>query len=173
MRIPSCVLGISLVATVFASRALADDQTKPGAGNAAAVGLARQSPMVQSAYQFVLSQASQIKDDQLRKETLDAVGNPGTCVRHRANLTEAQKDAIVQNLINAGLVNPADAASIQGGVKAGVFPAVVNDGTACPKLPQPFFSAPGSASVFGHHSAAAGSRFEQHRAARGPAGRRH
>jgi hypothetical protein len=108
--------------------------------------------MVQSAYQFVLSQASQIKNDQLRDVTLDALGNPGTCVRHRANLTEAQRDAIIQDLINAGLLNPADAASIQGGVKAGVFPAVVNDGTACPKLPQPFFSAPGSASVFGHHS---------------------
>lgn len=39
-----------------------------------------------------------------------------------------------------------------GGVKAGVFPALVNDGTSCPKLPQAFFSAPGSASVFGHHS---------------------
>jgi hypothetical protein len=108
--------------------------------------------MVQSAYQFVLSQASQIKDDQLREATLDALGNPNTCVRHRANLTEAQKDAIVQDLINAGLVNPADAASIQGGMKAGIFPAVANDGTACPKLPQPFFSAPGSTSVFGHHS---------------------
>jgi hypothetical protein len=108
--------------------------------------------MVQSAYQFVLSQASQIKDDHLRAATLDALGNSGTCVRHRANLTESHKDAIVQDLINAGLVNPVDAASIQGGVKAGVFPAVVNDGTACPKLPQPFFSAPGSASVFGHHS---------------------
>jgi hypothetical protein len=49
-------------------------------------------------------------------------------------------------------VKPADAASIIGGVKAGVFPPILDDGTDCPKLPQPFFSAPGSASVFGHHS---------------------
>jgi hypothetical protein len=50
------------------------------------------------------------------------------------------------------LLNPADAASITGGVKDGVFPPVVNDGSACPKLPQKFYSAPGSTSVFGHHS---------------------
>jgi hypothetical protein len=29
---------------------------------------------------------------------------------------------------------------------------VLNDGTNCPKFPQPFFSAPSSTSVFGHHS---------------------
>jgi len=152
MRSLFCVAGVVLLAVVSAPRALADDQTKPGAGNSAAIALAMRSPMVQSAHQFVISQASKIKDGQLRDETLDAIGNLHTCVKHRANLTEKQKDDIVQGLISAGLVNPADAASIQGGVKAGVFPAVLNDGTACPKLPQAFFSAPGSVSVFGHHS---------------------
>ena len=129
----------------------ADDQTKTGAGNAAAIALAKKSPMVQSAYQFLLSQAAKIEDNKLRKETLDALGDD-PCVHHRANLSDAQKDAIIQTLIAQGLVNPADAASIQGGVKAGIFPALVNDGSACPKLPQKFFSAPGSTSVFGHHS---------------------
>jgi hypothetical protein len=100
----------------------------------------------------VLSQAGQIKDEKLRKETLDALGNPNTCIQHRKNLTDAQKNAIVQTLTAQGLVNPANAFNIIGGVKAGVFPAVLDDGTACPKLPQPFFSAPGSTSVFGHHS---------------------
>src|SRR5262249_52053882 len=140
-----------LVCAGVAFAAQADDQTKPGAGNAAAIALARKSPLVQSAYKFLLTQAAKIKDDKLRKETLDALGdNP--CVRHRANLTDAQKDAIIAMLVAQKLVNPADAASIVGGVKAGVFPALVADGTACPKLPQKFFSAPGSASVFGHHS---------------------
>jgi len=152
MKVLSCVLSTLLLAVIPASPLFADDQTKPGAGNAAAIALAKQSPMVRSAYQFLLSQASKIKDDKLREETLDALGNPNTCVKHRANLTDAQKDAIVQNLIDARLVNSADAANIQGGVKAGVFPAVLNDSTACPKLPQLFFSAPGSTSVFGHHS---------------------
>jgi hypothetical protein len=152
MKFRSHALGLCLLVTICASTAFADDQTKPGAGNAAAVALAKQSPMVQSAYQFVLSQASKIKDDNLRSIVLDAVGNPNTCIQHRANLTDAQKNAIVANLIAAGLVNPPDAASIVGGVKAGIFPAVLDDGSACPHLPQPFFSAPGSTSVFGHHS---------------------
>jgi len=81
----------------------------------------------------------------LRKETLDALSD-GTCVRHRANLTDEQKDAIVAKLLAQNLVNPADAASIVGGVKAGIFPALVNDGKACSQLPQKFYSAPGSTS---------------------------
>src|SRR5262249_19594288 len=49
------------------------------------------------------------------------------------------------------LVNTNDAASFPGGLKAGVFPPVLSDGSSCPHLPQMFFSAPGS--VFhGHHS---------------------
>jgi len=136
--------------TAYVNRALADDQTKPGAGNAAAIALAKKSPIVESAYQFLLSQAQRIEDATLRKKTLDALGDP--CIQHRAHLTDAQKDAIVLALTAEGLVNPADAASITGGVKAGIFPPVTNDGSACPKLPQAFFSAPGSTSVNGHHS---------------------
>jgi hypothetical protein len=137
---------------LMAPQAAADDQTKTGAGNAAAVTLAKKSPMVASAYKFILAQARRIKDAELREETLDALGNRDTCILHRAHLTDAQKNAIVQSLITQGLLNPAHAMSIVGGAKAGVFPAVVDDGTSCPKLPQPFFSAPGSTSVFGHHS---------------------
>ncbi len=152
MKACSYVIGLCMVATVSATMALADDQTLPGAGNAAAIALAKQSPMVQSAYAFVLGQAAKIKDETLRKTILDAVGNPNTCIRHRANLTDAQKNSIVDQLLAQGLVNPADGASITGGIKAGIFPAVLKDGTACPQLPQVFYSAPGSTSVFGHHS---------------------
>jgi hypothetical protein len=144
-------LGFTLAgSTLLATRAAADDQTKPGAGNAAAIALAKKSPIVQSAYQFLLSQAAQIGNAKLRKETLDALGDP--CIHHRANLTDAQKDAIVATLTSEGLVNSADAAAIIGGVKAGIFPPVLNDGSRCPKLPQAFYSAPGSTSVNGHHS---------------------
>lgn len=139
-------------AGALASPALADDQAKTGAGNAAAIALAKKSPMVGSSYEFLLEQAERIRDNKLRKETRDGLGNRDTCVHHRANVSDAQKDAMIQTLISQGLVNPADAASIQGGLKAGIFPALVNDGTACPNLPQAFFSAPGSVSVFGHHS---------------------
>ena len=80
--------GMLLSGTAYAGRANADDQTKPGAGNTAAIALAKKSPIVQSAYQFLLSQAQRIEDGKLRRETLDALGDP--CIRHRANLTEAQ-----------------------------------------------------------------------------------
>ena len=56
----------------------------------------------------------------------------------------------MQQLLAAGLLDPNDA-SFLGGLQSGVFPPVVNDGTACPQLPMPFYAAPGSA--FGsHHS---------------------
>jgi len=146
-------IGLCLFAAfAVAGTAFGADQTVPGAGNANAVKLGQQSPMVQSAYEFVLSQAHSIKDPFLRKETLDALGNSQTCVTHRANLTDAQKTAILNTLVAQGLLNIADGNSITGGAKAGVFPPVLNENTSCPQLPQPFFSAPGSASVFGHHS---------------------
>src|SRR5215470_13122460 len=95
----------------------AADQTVPGQGNANAAALAAQSPLVQSAMHYIVDQAKSINDKQLRHETLDAVNNPQTCVQHRATLTDQQKQAIVNALITAGLVNPQDAANITGGVK--------------------------------------------------------
>jgi hypothetical protein len=152
MNLARAVAGAALLALLAGSTAFAGDQTVPGAGNPKAVAIAAQSPMVQSAYVFLLSQAGKIEDSKLRHETLDALGNPQTCVSHRANLTSAQKDAIVQTLVTQGLLNLSDGASITGGAKAGVFPPVLQENTGCPQLPQPFFSAPGSTSVFGHHS---------------------
>ncbi len=151
-RMLAAASAVALCAGMLVRQAAADDQTKPGVGNVAAITLAKKSPMVSSAYQFLLEHAERIRDNKLRHETLDALGNPTTCIRHRENLSEPQKDAIVQTLISQGLVNPADGATINGGLKAGIFPPVLNDGTSCPKLPQAFFSAPGSTSVFGHHS---------------------
>jgi hypothetical protein len=57
----------------------------------------------------------------------------------------------VAKLLAEGLYSATDAASFPGGALAGVFPPVVNDGSPCPKLPQPFGSAPGSV-WGGHHS---------------------
>jgi hypothetical protein len=121
-----------------------------GAGNANAAALAQKSPAVQTAYQFLIHQALQLKDTNLRSQTLDAISNASTCIQHRANLTPAKQAAIVQQLLTAGLLDPNDA-SFPGGLQNGVFPAVVHDGTPCPQLPMPFYAAPGSA--FGsHHS---------------------
>ena len=76
MKFQRCLLGATLLGAMVTSSAVADDQTLPGAGNAEAAALAKKSPMVKSAYDFVLSQARRIKDEKLRKETLDALGNP-------------------------------------------------------------------------------------------------
>src|SRR5262245_7630789 len=129
----------------------AADQTVPGAGNGAAVSLSNQSPLVQSAVHLVERKITRLRDPLLKSATQDAVTNSTTCVTHRANLSDSQKTALVQQLKNAGLVDPADDATFPGGLKAGVFPPVLNDGSSCPQLPQPFSSAPGS-SFGGHHS---------------------
>ena len=151
------LLSLSAAATLalsFAAPAFAADQTVPGAGNATAAATAAASPLVQTALQFLQQQANQLADTNLRTQTLDALFNPNTCVQHRANLTVAQKQAIVAQLTAAGLVNPADGASISGGIYAGIFPALVNDAdgkNACPQLPMPWYAAPGSGNN-SHHA---------------------
>jgi hypothetical protein len=144
------ILSIALGLFAFLPSA-AQNQTVPGAGNQTAIDLSSKSPLVQSAYRFLINQAEKIEDSKLREETVDAIANPNTCVRHRAGVTDAMKNSILQSLITAGLVNVNDAATFPGGLKAGVFPPVLEDESTCPHLPQAFFSAPGS--VFhGHHS---------------------
>jgi len=146
-----CVALSMVLVVVSCLSATAQDQTVPGAGNQNAINLSSKSPLVQSAFRFLISQAERIDNAKLRHETLDAIANPNTCVQHRAGLTDADRNKILQSLISAGLVNVNDGTSFPGGAKAGVFPPLLNDGSACPHLPQAFFSAPGS--VFhGHHS---------------------
>src|SRR5712691_6896060 len=145
-------LGLASVTLGQAAQpARAADQTVPGAGNATAIALSSKSPMVQSAKEFLLERIKKIDNPTTRAITLDAIANPTTCVAHRAGLTESQKDTILQELIVAGLVDTRDDATFPNGLKAGVFPPLLEDNSACPKLPQTFFSAPGSF-FGGHHS---------------------
>jgi hypothetical protein len=144
--IPRILLLLPIATAVYAA-----DQTLPGAGNALAEKIAASSQLVQSAKQTLLDNARQIRNSSIRTTTLDAIANRSTCIAHRVGVNEAKKDAIVQSLISAGLVNPADAAGITGGVKAGVFPPVADESTNCPHLPLSFDAAPGSA-FHGHHS---------------------
>lgn len=148
-------LFLSFAACVYLTQhplvTFAADQTVPGAGNQAAITLSRHSPLVQTATTSLLRNALQISDSTLRSATVDAISNPQTCVTHRANLSAPDRTTILNQLQSAGLVDLADDSTFPGGLLAGVFPPLVNDGTACPQLPQRFFSAPGS--VFGgHHS---------------------
>src|SRR5712692_8393841 len=146
-----CVGFLSVIFGLAAQPSRAADQTVPGAGNATAIALSSKSPMVQSAKEFLLGRINKIDNATIRAITLDAIANPTTCVTHGAYVTESQKDAILQELIAAGLVDTRDDSTFPGGLKAGVFPPLLEDGSACPHLPQTFFSAPGSF-FGGHHS---------------------
>ena len=101
------------------------------------------TPAVKAAHSYLVAQAGMIRDPALSAHTLDMLGNPKSCVAHRAGLTEAKKDAILGVLAGAGFVT--------GDVKAGVFPAVYGEATACPAAAQAFTSAPGG-ETGGHHS---------------------
>jgi hypothetical protein len=144
-------LCISITAVLCVQSAPGADQTVAGAGNSAAVTLANDSALVQSSYQFLQRQINRIQDWKIRSVTQDALTNGNTCIQSRAGLTDAMKQTIVQAIIDQGLVNMADASSITGGLKAGIFPPVVSDGTSCPTLPMAIYAAPGSA-FGGHHS---------------------
>ncbi|MEH2408055.1 hypothetical protein [Nostoc sp.] len=127
------------------------NQLMLGAGNAEAIRLAEKSPLVQSAKNFLVNQTQEIKDVKLRKATLDAIDNPTTCIMHRSGLTDSKKQEIVQQLLKAALVDAAADTTFPGGLIAGIFPPVINDTSACPQLPQSFFSAPGSGNN-SHHA---------------------
>ena len=131
--------------------ALADDQTQIGAGNARAQQIGAASPLVQSAVELLERNARRIDEAELRTATLDSFLNPNTCIRHRAHVTDSVKNQIINTLVAQNLVNPADAASITGGLKAGIFPPVRGDGSACPTMPLTFNATPGS-NFGGHHS---------------------
>jgi hypothetical protein len=122
-----------------------------GAGNAAAATLASHSPIVSSARAFIAGHTRRIRGDTLRAQTADATQNEHTCVKHRAQVDAAKQAAILQRLQREGLVDPVEAETFPGGLTAGVFPALKDEPSACPHLPQPFYSAPGSATG-GHHS---------------------
>ena len=142
---------VSLVSGGLTSVARAADQTVPGVGNDDAARLASSSALVQSARQLIGHRISRIGDRTLARNVYELVENRRVCIRHRTAETPASKQAIVDNLNAAGLFSPSDAAAFPGGALAGVLPPVLDDGSVCPHLPQPFFSAPGS--VFGgHHS---------------------
>jgi hypothetical protein len=148
----SKILGlVMLVGCATAMPARAVDQTAVGAGNGMAAKVAHGSPLVRSALRYLHEQAIQIQNRALKDATLDALENPDTCVHHRAGLTAPDKQAIVTKLLAEGLFSAIDAAAFPGGAMAGVFPPVADDGSPCPKLPQPFGSAPGSV-WGGHHS---------------------
>ena len=139
------------VALTLGGGAMAADQTGTGAWNGGAARLAESSALARSSLGFIKAEVAKIADPKIRQATEDAVFNPDTCVKFRAGLTTERKQQIVEKLTAEGLIDPNEAGRIPGGLVAGVFPGVRDEGTDCPKLPMPYIAAPGSA--FGaHHS---------------------
>jgi hypothetical protein len=147
-RFVAMLSGVCAIA--FSANLHAADQTLPGAGNDEASRLVARSLRVIEAHRFLVQQAQQIKSASLRRATLDLLQNPNFCVTARARLSGADKARILSELTAAGLVEPADEAGFPGGLKTGVFPPVLNDGSACPRMPMAFDAAPGS-SFTSHH----------------------
>jgi hypothetical protein len=147
-RVPTALVAGGLLLSL---NAVAADQTQMGGGNARAEQIGSESPLVQSAKRLLVENAEQIEDRKLRETTLDAFSNPKTCIVHRIHVNDAVKDQIIAQLTAAGLVNPADGANINGGLKAGIFPPIRDEDSACPHLPLSFDATPGS-NFGGHHS---------------------
>ena len=149
MRFMYSLLTGAIIVTGLGGYAQADDQTVLGAGNANSAATAAASELIGSALTLIRQETAKLNDTAVRRQTVDALFNAQTCIRHRANLTAAAKQAIVDQLVAEGLLGAHDGDSIPGGLIAGVFPPVRDDGTACPHLPQPVFAAPGGGQ---HHA---------------------
>src|SRR5258708_26670428 len=129
----------------------AQNATDPGAGNALAIKQAESSALVSSARSFILQTLSSVEDLRAREATRDAIDNARTCVAHRVGVTESHKAAIFGRLKAEGLLDLGDDDKFAGGLMLAIFPPLIDDGGACPRAPQTYWSAPGS--VFeGHHS---------------------
>ena len=143
-------IAIASLALGAAPTAFAADQTVPGAGNALAGRTAARSVRVQRAHDFLVETASRIRAPALRTATLDLLRHRNFCITSRVGVDDATKARILADLTAAGLVDPADDATFPGGLKAGVFPPVLDAASACPHLPMTFDAAPGS-SFTSHH----------------------
>ncbi len=152
MRRTSVVVAAAALLTTGAhADQLAIGPWNDGATKLAQSSLLATSSLATSSLACIKNTVATIKDPAVRAATEDAVFNADTCIRSRAGLDAAKKQAIVDRLVAESLIDETEAGRIPGGLLAGVFPGVRDDGTACPKLPMPYIASPGS--VFGgHHS---------------------
>jgi hypothetical protein len=141
---------LGFAAMALASSVYAADQSIPGGGNADALRIASGSKVAVAAQRFNVEVAHSIRNLSVRNQTIDAL-DPKTCIRHRAGVGTMEKQAVLASLVAAGFVSASDATGWGPGALNGVFPPVVDEGSACPHLPQPFLASPGGG-FHGHHS---------------------
>lgn len=141
----------SLSLSLLSLGASAADQTQLGAANGQAVLMSSKSPLVRSAFDLLRERLAQVHSKPIREAVSELLDEKRGCIQHRAKLDAPAKADVIAELRRQELLTDADAARIDGGAMAGVFPPVLNDASACPHMPQAFFSAPGGATA-GHHS---------------------
>ncbi len=145
------VVATCAIALGWMQLSVAADQTVVGSGNARAMKLAKSSPLVTSSMQLLKFNLVDIPSVPVRTDLAELMDQDMACIKSRANMTSDDKARLLVELDQAGLIDHSEAARIQGGLMAGIFPPVVEEGTKCPKMPQAFYSAPGGATG-GHHS---------------------
>ena len=90
---------VAIAALIAAASSARADQTRPGAGNADAIKLATSSPLVRSGRRLLAQRVDTLRNLALHAATQQALEDPGYCIAHRADLTDADKDAVVTALI--------------------------------------------------------------------------
>ena len=151
MNIKNWTLTTFAAAFLLTQTALAADQTVVGEGNARAMKLASQSPLVISSMELLKSRLKDFKSNDIRKSLAELTTQEKSCIQHRAHLNAEQKQNLINALDQAGLIDATEGSRVQGGLMAGIFPPVLHDGTDCPQVPLAFYAAPGGATG-GHHS---------------------
>ena len=135
MNIKNWTLTTFAAAFLLTQTALAADQTVVGEGNARAMKLASQSPLVISSMELLKSRLKDFKSNDIRKSLAELTTQEKSCIQHRAHLNAEQKQNLINALDQAGLIDATEGSRVQGGLMAGIFPPVLHDGTDCPQVP--------------------------------------
>lgn len=93
--------------------------------------MARTSPVVQTAYNYLLQVAGQITEPAMRQKVLQVLDNPAPSFLQSHSSTERKR--LIQMLVNSNTIS-------EDIMLADLFPACCDPVQA----PQPFWSAPGS-----------------------------
>ena len=136
------VLATCVIAQGWMQLSFAADQTVVGAGNARAMQLAKSSPLVTSSMQLLKDNLGEIPSVAVRNHLAELMDQDKACIQSRANLAASDKARLLAELDQAGLVDHAEATRIQGGLLAGVFPPVAEDGTKAPRCRRRFIPRP-------------------------------
>jgi hypothetical protein len=120
--------------------------------DAAMLQVAERSPLFQQARRTVIKAIDSLGDAEARRLTRAALLAPDDCVQHRVGLDLARQRQIVEALVARGFLdeNHRTSAGMEE-AREMLFPPLLEDREACPRLATPVLTAPGGNSG-SHHS---------------------